>query len=133
MNTDSIKTNTYLHSYQILILLAIRIYVNTLKMAKLILYQNIKNKTLKNDLMSLTLVNRDKKKQILTAKQHVINLANIPLNDDQYILLAKGLKFITKPSNYNIHRELLQSFDEFARKKKDVDSNLIRMMTLYIH
>ena len=89
MNTDSIKTNTYLHSYQILILLAIRIYVNTLKMAKLILYQNIKNKTLKNDLMSLTLVNRDKKKQILTAKQHVINLANISHNDDQYILSFK--------------------------------------------
>ena len=29
---------------------------------------------------------RRKRKQILTAKQHVINLANIPLNDDQYIL-----------------------------------------------
>ena len=59
---------------------------------------------------------RRQKKLIDMAKQYVINLANIPLSNTQYLTLAKGLKFIPNPPRSNKHKQLLQSFDEFARK-----------------
>lgn len=46
----------------------------------------------------------------------VFNLSRHKLNDNEYSLLAKGLKFIPSPKQKNIKRRILKDFDEFARK-----------------
>lgn len=58
------------------------------------------------------------KKKILKAKQHVLNLSKNKLPDHDYILLSKGLKFIPNPKVQNAKLELLDDFDELARKMK---------------
>ena len=58
------------------------------------------------------------KKIILKAKQHVLNLSKNKLPDHDYILLSKGLKFIPNPKVQNAKLELLDDFDELARKMK---------------
>ena len=58
------------------------------------------------------------KKKLLKAKQHVLNLSKTKLNDNDYILLSRGLKFIPNPKVKNVKLELLNDFDELARKMK---------------
>ena len=50
------------------------------------------------------------------ARKFVLNLSRHKLNDNEYSLLAKGLKFIPSPKQKNIKRRILKDFDEFARK-----------------
>lgn len=40
-------------------------------------------------------------KNVLKAKQHVINLSKSKLTDHDYILLSRGLKFIPNPKDKN--------------------------------
>ena len=74
-------------------------------------------------------INRKKRAIVHNAKQYVYNLANIQLSDDQYIVLGKGLKFIPTPKKYNIGRNILADFNEFARKLRcryhfgEIDNN----------
>ena len=50
------------------------------------------------------------------AKKHVINLSKRRLSNQEYILLAKGLKFIPTPSSKNAKMSILKDYNEFARK-----------------
>ncbi|CAG2210450.1 unnamed protein product [Mytilus edulis] len=50
------------------------------------------------------------------AKKHVINLSKRRLSNQEYILLAKGLKFIPTPSSKNVKMSILKDYNEFARK-----------------
>ena len=54
--------------------------------------------------------------KVYNAKQHVLNLSKYSLKDYEYIVLAKGLKFIPTPNNKHVRKSILQDFDEFARK-----------------
>lgn len=56
------------------------------------------------------------KASVKTAKKYVLNLSSYSLKDNEYILLAKGLKFIPSPQKSNVKWFLLKDFDEFARK-----------------
>ena len=57
-------------------------------------------------------------KTLLKAKQHVINLSKAKLSDYEYILLARGLKFIPNPKIQNAKVQLLKDFTEFSRKMR---------------
>lgn len=76
-------------------------------------------------------LNRKKRALVHNAKKYVYNLANVPLSDEQYIVLGKGLKFIPVPKKYNIGRSILADFNEFARKLRcryqfrDKDNSII--------
>ena len=48
------------------------------------------------------------------AKKHVINLSKRKLSNQEYILLAKGLKFIPAPMAKFAKQNLLKDFDEFS-------------------
>ena len=51
--------------------------------------------------------------QANTAKQYIRNLSDIKLNNDEIIVLAKGLKFVPTP---NIrHWDLIHDFTKFER------------------
>ena len=56
--------------------------------------------------------------KILQAKEHVINLTQKTLTDEEYILLAKGLKFVPTPSTKMSKRHLMNDFHEFSRKMR---------------
>ena len=53
--------------------------------------------------------------KVTIAKKHVINLSKRKLSDQEYILLAKGLKFIPTPMAKFAKHNLLRDFDEFSR------------------
>ncbi|XP_062579196.1 uncharacterized protein LOC134241129 [Saccostrea cucullata] len=55
-------------------------------------------------------------KHLNEARKYVLNLSKYQLNDNEYVLLAKGLKFIPTPKQKNVKRCILKDFDEFARK-----------------
>jgi hypothetical protein len=57
-------------------------------------------------------------KNVLKAKQHVINLSKSKLTDHDYILLSRGLHFIPNPKDKKVKLELLKDFDELARIKR---------------
>ena len=54
-------------------------------------------------------------KNVLKAKQYVINLSKSKLTYHDYILLSRGLKFIPNPEDKNTKLELLKDFDELTR------------------
>ena len=54
--------------------------------------------------------------KVTKAKEHVINLSSRKLTDNEYLLLARGLKFIPTPSIKFAKVKLMRDFDEFARK-----------------
>lgn len=49
-------------------------------------------------------------------KKHVLNLLKRKLSNQEYILLAKGLKFIPTPSSKNAKMSILKDYNEFARQ-----------------
>ena len=53
-------------------------------------------------------------------KQHIKNLSNQQLTDEQIILISRGLKFIPKPMTREnlIRRQLLADFNQFARRMR---------------
>lgn len=61
------------------------------------------------------------KASVITAKKYVLNLSSYSLKDNEYILLAKGLKFIPSPQMSNVKRFLLKDFDEFLIPEKIVN------------
>ena len=80
---------------------------------------NRKFKTSRQKSRKLDRVSRNKRRKralVRKAKQYVYNIANVPLTDEQYIILGKGLKFIPVPKKYNIGKSLLADFNEYARK-----------------
>ena len=60
--------------------------------------------------------NRELNSKVLYAQEHVFNLTSKKLSAGEYLLLARGLKFIPTPSNKKAKSALLKDFDEFARK-----------------
>ena len=54
--------------------------------------------------------------KIATAKQFVLNLSKHPITYSEYLLLAKGLKFIPSPKHNNENSMLMRDYNEFARK-----------------
>lgn len=56
------------------------------------------------------------KASVIAAKKTVLNIPSYSLKENEYILLAKGLKFIPSSKESNVKRLLLKNFDEFARK-----------------
>lgn len=56
------------------------------------------------------------KASVKIAKKYVINICLYSLKDDEYILLAKWLKFIPSPKKSNVKSLLRTEFDELARK-----------------
>ena len=66
---------------------------------------------------------KDKKrfqKNIESRKQHIKNLSDTPLTDEQITLLSRGLKFIPTPvtRENDIRRQLLNDFSQFARRMR---------------
>lgn len=51
-----------------------------------------------------------------SCKKTVLNIPSYSFKENEYILLAKGLKFIPSSKESNVKRLLLKNFDEFARK-----------------
>ena len=75
--------------------------------------RNIKRKR------SMNTIAREKRthnSKVLYAKEHVFNLADTKLADSEYLLLAKGLKFVPTPSTKFAKYHLLKDFNELARK-----------------
>ena len=62
--------------------------------------------------------NRKVYSNVLYAKEHVFNLTKSKLTDNEYLLLAKGMKFIPTPSTKVAKNDLLKDFDELARKMR---------------
>jgi hypothetical protein len=62
--------------------------------------------------------NRKFYSNVLYAKEHVFNLTKSKLTDNEYLLLAKGMKFIPTPSTKVAKNDLLKDFDELARKMR---------------
>lgn len=60
--------------------------------------------------------NRELNHKVQDARQHVFNLTSSKLTDGEYLLLARGLKFIPTPSRKKAKISLINNFDEFARK-----------------
>ena len=56
--------------------------------------------------------------KVLYAKEHVFNLTDTKLADSEYLLLAKGLKFVPTPSTKFAKNYLLKDFNELARKMR---------------
>lgn len=54
--------------------------------------------------------------EVNEAKTFVTNLSKHKLTDPQYLLLAKGIKFIPTPLQHNHKREIILYFMELARK-----------------
>lgn len=50
------------------------------------------------------------------ARKYVLNLSNHELNNEEVLLLSKGLKFIPTPKTKNAKNQIMLSFNEFARK-----------------
>ena len=50
------------------------------------------------------------------AKSYILNLSKYKLNNEDILLLSKGLKFIPTPNTKNAKNQLMRSFNEFARK-----------------
>ena len=59
---------------------------------------------------------RRKESKLAHSKKYVLNLSKYSLRNEEYLLLAKGLKFIPTPMHTNKKRSLLRDFDEFSRK-----------------
>ena len=81
------------------------------------------NKTAKNRKRKERRKIKDKKhfcNAIESRKQHVKNLSNEQLTDEQITLLSRGLKFIPTPVTKEnlIRRKLLADFDQFARRMR---------------
>ena len=54
--------------------------------------------------------------KITKAKTFVRNLSGKHLTNNEYLLLAKGIKYIISPSNKLTKKEIIKDFDEFSRK-----------------
>ena len=81
------------------------------------------NKTAKNRKRKERRKIKDKKRfcnAIESRKQHIKNLSNEQLTDEQITLLSRGLKFIPTPVTKEnlIRRKLLADFDQFARRMR---------------
>lgn len=79
--------------------------------------RNAKIKRRKSRAMnSIARKNRELFSKVQDARRHVFNLTSNKLTDGEYLLLARGLKFIPTPSNKKAKNLLINNFDEFARK-----------------
>ena len=54
--------------------------------------------------------------KITNAKKFVKNLSGKHLTNEEYIILAKGIKYVISPSNRLTKKEIIKDFDEFSRK-----------------
>ncbi|XP_061192295.1 uncharacterized protein LOC133200524 [Saccostrea echinata] len=81
--------------------------------------RNAKSKCKKNRAMNFKARNiREHKNKVLIARDHVFNLTPDRLSDDEYLLLAKGLKFVPSPISHQVKQQVMRDFNEFARKLK---------------
>ncbi|XP_062587335.1 uncharacterized protein LOC134248972 [Saccostrea cucullata] len=81
--------------------------------------RNAKSKSKKNRAMNFKARKiREHKNKVLIARDHVFNLTPDKLSDDEYLLLAKGLKFVPSPVSHKVKQQVMKDFNEFARKLK---------------
>lgn len=62
--------------------------------------------------------NREHRNKVRIAREHVFNLTPDKLSDNDYLLLARGLKFVPSPTSLHVKQQIMRDFNEFARKLK---------------
>ncbi|XP_061170257.1 uncharacterized protein LOC133179540 [Saccostrea echinata] len=81
--------------------------------------RNAKSKCKKNRAMNFKARKiREHKNKVLIARDHVFNLTPDRLSDEEYLLLAKGLKFVPSSISHQVKQQVMRDFNEFARKLK---------------